>query len=267
MADNILTLKNLIAMNQDLAHQAIEKALSGQWEEAKKINLALIKENPRDIDALNRLAKAYFELGNIKNAKITINKILAIDPYNPIAVKCYDKWKNLKKVDKNSSKQLSAEMFLEEPGKTKIIHLIHTCDKPILAKLNCGEIVYNNIKSHRVSIVSADGNYIGKLPDDVSIKMKKLIKLGYQYVYAIKSIDNHEIKVFIREVCRPEKYSSKASFSSERIDYISYTPPELVHDKTEITQVSFEEEAEASSEKTVSDSSEQEEPSSEVGVD
>ncbi len=237
-------------MNQDLAHQAIGKALSGKWEEARDINLAIIKQNPQDIESLNRLAKAYFELGNIKSAKATISKILKIDPYNPIAVKCYEKWKSLKKVDKNTSKQLSPDMFLEEPGKTKIIHLIHTCDKPIMAKLNCGDIVYSSAKSHRVSIVSDSGDYIGKLPDDLSIKIKKLIKLGYQYIFAIKSMDSHGIKVFIREVCRPDKYSNKSSFSSERIDYISYTPPELVHDKTEVSPVSFDEETETSSVKT-----------------
>lgn len=249
-------------MNQDLAHQAIGKALSGKWEEARDINLTIIKQNPNDIDALNRLSKAYFELGNIKNAKATISKILKIDPYNPIAVKCFEKWKTLKKVDKNASKQLSPEMFLEEPGKTKIIHLIHTCDKPIMARLDCGDIVYSSAKSHRISIVSDSGDYIGKLPDDLSIKIKKLIKLGYQYVYTIKSIDSHGIKVFIREVSRPDKYSNKSSFSSERIDYISYTPPELVHDKTELSPTSFEEEGETSSAKTDGGSVEQEEPDS-----
>jgi tetratricopeptide (TPR) repeat protein len=252
-------------MNQDLAHQAIGKALSGKWEEARDINLTIIKQNPHDIDSLNRLAKAYFELGNIKNAKATISKILKIDPYNPIAVKCFEKWKTLKKVDKNTSKQLSPDMFLEEPGKTKIIHLIHTCDKPIIAKLNCGEIVYSSAKSHRISIVSDSGDYIGKLPDDVSIKIKKLIKLGYQYVFAIKSIDNHGVKVFIREICRPDKYSNKSSFSSERIDYISYTPPELVRDKTESSPTSsFEEETDSTSVKTDESTVEQEESGSET---
>jgi len=126
-------------MNQNLAQQAIDKALLGEWKEAKDVNLSILKQNPQDTDALNRLAKCYFKLGNIKTAKSTIAKILKIDSYNPIALKSFEKWKNLKKIDKNTSKHLSPEKFLEEPGKTKIIHLIHPCDDSLLAKLNCNK--------------------------------------------------------------------------------------------------------------------------------
>ena len=246
-------------MNQNLAQQAIDKALLGEWKEAKDVNLSILKQNPQDTDALNRLAKCYFKLGNIKTAKSTIAKILKIDSYNPIALKSFEKWKNLKKIDKNTSKHLSPEKFLEEPGKTKIIHLIHPCDDSLLAKLNCGDIVYGNANSHRVSIMSESGKYIGKIPDDISIKIKKLMKLGYEYIFAIKSIDKNEIKIFIREANRPEKYSTLASFSSDKIDYIPYTSAELEHDDVDTTpteealeqpQVNVEENisAEASSE-------------------
>jgi tetratricopeptide (TPR) repeat protein len=244
-------------MNQNLAQQAIEKALLGQWDDARDINLSIIKQNPQDIDALNRLSKTYFELGNIKAAKATIAKILKIDPYNPIAVRCYEKWKNLKKIEKNTSKQLSPDMFLEEPGKTKIVHLIHPCDIPILAKINCGDIVFGNVKSHRVSIISDSGKYIGKLPDDISIKIKKLLKMGYQYVFAIKSIDKSDIKVFIRETYRPEKYSSKSSFSSDKIDYIPYASPEIVHENIDMS--SLEDESDSTSIKSENTSPEDQE--------
>lgn len=229
-------------MNQDLAQQAIDKALLGHWKEAKEINLLILKQDPRNIEALNRLSKTYFELGNIKAAKATINKILKIDSYNPIALKCFHKWKNLIKVDKNSSKQLSPEMFLEEPGRTKLIHLIHLCDEINIAKLNCGDTVCANTKSQRVSIVNDTGEYIGKLPDDISIKIKNLMKLGYQYIFTIKSADINDIKVFIRETFRPEIYSAKSSFSSDKIDYIPYTPAELVHEKIDVSTLEDESE-------------------------
>ena len=228
-------------MNQSLSQLAIENALLGKWKEAININFLILKNNPDDVDALNRIARAYFESGNIKLAKASINKVLKIDPYNSIATKCCEKWKNLVKIDEKQTRQISTEMFLEEPGKTKIVHLIHTCDKPILAKLNSGDMVFENINSHRVSILTDLGKYIGKLPDDVSIKLKTMIKLGYKYVITIKSVDKNEIKIFIREVSRPENYLSKPSFSSETVDYTSYTPPEMLHDKPDIT--SYDEES------------------------
>jgi tetratricopeptide (TPR) repeat protein len=227
-------------MNQSLSQLAIENALLGKWKEAINLNFEILKNNPHDVDALNRIARAYFESGNIKLAKASINKVLKIDPYNPIAKKCCEKWKSLVKIDEKQTKQISTEMFLEEPGKTKLVHLIHTCDKPVLAKLNSGDMVYENIKSHRISILTDSGKYIGKLPDDVSIKLKAMIKLGYKYVITIKSVDKNEIKIFIREVSRPDNHLGKSSFSSETVDYTPYTPPEMLHDRADIVSYNDE---------------------------
>lgn len=235
-------------MNQSLAQQAVNFALFGKWKNARDTNLEILKNNPNDIDALNRLAKSYLELGNIVSARSTIKKVLKIDPYNPIAVKCLEKWKNLTRIDKKTSKQLPQELFLEEPGKTKIIHLIHTCDKPVLAKLDCGDMVYENVRSHRISIMTDSNTYIGKLPDDVSIRLKKFIKLGYKYQFAIKSIDKNEVKIFAREIYRPDKYMNVSSFSSEKIDYIPYTPPELIHEKPDVSTLEEESESPQSTE-------------------
>lgn len=227
-------------MDKSSAQLAIAYAIKGDWKEAKNANLLILKKDPKDIDALTRLAKAYFELGNLISAKSTIKKALKIDPYHPIALKCYDKWKNLKSVDKGSASQLPAEMFLEEPGKTKIVHLIHPCDKSVIAKLNCGDMVSENLNGRRIGITTSSGTYIGKLPDDISIKLKKMMKIGFKYIYAIKSIDGSEITIFIRETFRPPHYTSKASFTSDKIDYVSYTPPELIHDKPNMTTLEDE---------------------------
>ena len=66
---------------------AIEAALSFNWEEALKLNSRLIKEKPDDVDALCRLAHAYFELCNYKLAKKYYGLAQKQDPYNPIAQK------------------------------------------------------------------------------------------------------------------------------------------------------------------------------------
>lgn len=223
-------------MNQSLAQQAINFALIGNWKSARDTNKKILEDSPNDIDALNRLAKSYYELGNVTAAKTMIKKTLKLDPYNLIALKCQEKWKNVKKADKNNSKQMSTEVFLEEPGKTKIIRLIHPCDKAALAKLDCGDSVYENLKGQRITIATETDSYVGKLPDDISIRLKKLIKMGYKYAFTIKSITNNEIKVFIRETSRPDKFTKQPSFSSEKIDYNPYTAPELVHDKPTITE-------------------------------
>ena len=64
-------------LSMTLKTQAIQTALSGNWEKAIDINKSLIKEDPSDIDALNRLAFAFTILGKTKDAKST-TKITSI---------------------------------------------------------------------------------------------------------------------------------------------------------------------------------------------
>jgi tetratricopeptide (TPR) repeat protein len=230
-----ILLGEINIMDNNLAQKAISAAVKGKWEEAQKLNKEILRKNPRDTDALNRLARSYAELGDIKNARITANKTLKIDPHNNIAQKCLSRWKELKKEETIRSTQTSADSFIEEPGKTKILTLLHTGPEKILAKSDAGDEVKINPHGHRISVANLEGNYLGRLPDDISARLKKLIKMGNEYQILIKSIEKKCVRVFIRETKTSPKAVNIPSFSSERIDYISFTPPELVHKKDQIT--------------------------------
>lgn len=229
-------------MIKDLAQKAVSEALGGNWEEAKLLNKEILKTNPKDVDALNRLARAYAELGNLEKARLTAKKVIKADPFNNIATKSLEKWKGLKKGETFKSGQSSAHLFLEEPGKTKIVSLIHLGDTKVIAKLDSGDEVKLNPHSHRISILSLNGKYIGRLSDDLSARLKKLIKYGNVYQAYVKSSDTKEVKIFLREVKRVKKLADIPSFSTEKIDYISFTPPELVHKKEAILSTEEEEE-------------------------
>lgn len=228
-------------MKQDLAQKAVNFALSGEWEEALKLNKQILKENPKDVDALNRLARTYAELGNLQKARTTAKKVVKIDQFNSIAVKSLDKWKGLKKGETITSGPSSARTFLEEPGKTKIVSLLHLGGAKVIAKLDSGDQVKLKIQSHRISITTSDGKYIGRLSDDLSARLKKLISYGNEYQAFVKSTDKSDVKIFIRETKRSEQLSDIPSFSTDKIDYISFTPPELVH-KKDVIQLDAEEE-------------------------
>jgi tetratricopeptide (TPR) repeat protein len=222
-------------MDNDLAQKAISSALSGDWKTALELNLKIVKSKPDDVDGLNRLSRAYFELGNIKKAKEISQKVLKNDPFNSIAQKSLEKWKGLKKIEKQEMvSSITPQNFIEEPGKTKTVTLLHLGDPKILVKLDCGDVVNINTHSHRVCITDSDSKNIGKLPDDLSLRIKKMTLKGYKYTAAVKSSNKSCIKIFIRETFRPEKYKDDPSFPSEKIDYVAYTPPELVHRKEEI---------------------------------
>lgn len=228
-------------METTASQKAISLALNGNWEEAIKANLEILKESPDDVDALNRLARAYAETGNIAKAQASAQKVLKIDPVNPIAQKCLERWKSAKNTEKHFTGTFNSESFLEEPGKTKLVQLVNPGDSKILATLDSGEEVSLITHTHKVSVITSSGKYIGRISDDLANRLKKLVKSGFKYQVLIKSVDSKDVTVFIREIEKPKDSPHSQSFPVEKIDYVSFTPPELVHKEAPVNETPEEE--------------------------
>lgn len=69
----------------DLVAQAINQAMANDWSQAIATNRHLIDASGRDVEAHNRLGKAYAQLGRIAEARAAYTTTLAIDPTNAIA--------------------------------------------------------------------------------------------------------------------------------------------------------------------------------------
>src|SRR5438067_2511754 len=57
-----------LRLRRRLQDQAVDQAAKNRWEEAVETNLQLISLG-EDADTLNRLGKAYFELGKLTDAR------------------------------------------------------------------------------------------------------------------------------------------------------------------------------------------------------
>lgn len=193
---------------KNLQEKAIEAALNFDWELVVDYNLTIITESPNDLQALNRLARGYMELGQKDQTKEIYEKVLKIDKFNPIAIK------NLKLLPrKNGASTTTAnEDFIEETGITKTTKLIKLAGKDILGVVYCKQPLQLYPKSHLVSITTPDNAYIGSLPDDLSFKIIKLMQKGYIYTACIKSVTNNEITIFIRETKRGRRGQTMPSF-------------------------------------------------------
>lgn len=198
-------------MFDDLAQNAVNFALKGDWESAVSENLKILRRDRSNVDALNRLAKAYSETGDIKKARETAEKAIKIDPLNPIAVKCLEKWKTPRMGSPKTTESLF-EHFIEEPGKTKMVDLINLGESDVVIALDSGDAVSILPHAHRVSVVDAQGKYIGRLPDDLSSRIRKLTAGGNKYKLTVKSADKNEVKIFIRELSRGKAFEDIASF-------------------------------------------------------
>jgi tetratricopeptide (TPR) repeat protein len=190
-------------MESDLAQEAITAALSCDWENAIFLNSKIIKANSEDIDALNRIARAYAENGDIVKAKAASAKVLKLDPTNTIANKCLLKWKSYRKGLINTVPQvISSKAFIEEPTRTRIVNLINLGEVSNLTTLDCGDMLKLSAHPHRVNVDTLDDRYIGRFPDDLAAKFINLIKFGGEFEVVVKSANKHEVKVFVRSVSK-----------------------------------------------------------------
>jgi tetratricopeptide (TPR) repeat protein len=197
-----------------LKNQAIQTALEGNWQEAITINKSLVHENPEDIEALNRLALAYTIMGKLREAKSTYQKVLILDPLNPIALRnlkrLKDKGLNLTGGKLNSSIN---NKFLEEPGKTKVVELVNIAQPKIVEALRTGQSLELSIKRLKIFALE-EQQYIGVLPDDIAKRLIKFIKNGCKYEAYVKSANQHKVTIFIKEIKKTSRYKDQPSFTT-----------------------------------------------------
>lgn len=207
---------DIFLSSPNLHQQAIEAALAYKWEEALKINKKIIKSDPCNVDALNRQAKAYIELGRYKLAKKYYCQVLKFDPYNPIALKNLKIIKSFKSNGQNfvdyGGGKLSPSLFLQEPGKTKVVNLLNVAEPQKLSHAFCGMKVKMIVKNRKITIADLYENYLGVLPDDISHLLFKLLKGGNKYELFIKSVRVNNLSIIIKETFRSKRFKNQPSF-------------------------------------------------------
>jgi len=189
----------------DLSKQAIQAALACDWQSAIDLNLKLIEKEPENTQALNRLAYAYLQTEKPKKAKKVYNSILKLDPNNPLASKHLLRLKD--KSVTNKKPPTNGQIYIEEPGTSRVVELVNLAHKDILKQITLGIKAQHKIGKKKIEIRSESGEYIGSLPDDVSFHMRKLSEKGNKYDVFIKEVEDSSVSVYIRETFR--KFDSK----------------------------------------------------------
>lgn len=238
---------------QDTVQAAIDEALKGNWQAAIELNKQILKENPTDVEALNRLGFAYSEIRSIKEAKRVYKKVLLINRFNPIAIK------NLKRIElftegktPNSKgknpipaapiKQRVnhfASLFLEEVGKTKVVSLINLAEAKIISNLHSTDQVVLVPRRRGVAIITPTDEYIGALPDDIARRLFVLMKGGNTYEAYVKSVNRNEVSIFIRETKRQAKFRNQPSFLGKGSVYYTTVREEAlqVEEKPDVSRL------------------------------
>ncbi|MBI2934970.1 MAG: tetratricopeptide repeat protein, partial [Chloroflexi bacterium] len=112
---------------RQLEKESIRLAMESQWAEAVTVNKQILAGYPGDVEALNRLGRALMEMGEYQEAWDVYRKSLGIEADNTIARKNMDRLTQLieagKKKEEVVGHKVAPQLFIEETGKTGIIHL------------------------------------------------------------------------------------------------------------------------------------------------
>jgi tetratricopeptide (TPR) repeat protein len=204
-----------VRLRRQQSKQAIALAMQGRWREAVAANKEIIASFPNDVDAYNRLGRAYIELGEYSQAKQAYERAMELDPYNVIAQK------NLRRLSYLGEAVVSVEAdadkakpqhFIEETGKAGVVDLYRLAPREVLAKMVAGDRVYLKINGSGLTVENGRGDYLGQVEPRHGQRLMKLMAGGNQYNAAIVSSAEERVTVIIREVYQDPSQAGQLSF-------------------------------------------------------
>ena len=200
-----------------LSKQAITLAMEGRWREAIVANESLIDNFPNDVNAYNRLGKAYMELGEYPQARGAYTRAVELDPYNTIAKKNLLRLSRLGETVAGSgddSHKAEPQHFIEEAGKAGVVNLYHLASPEILAKMVAGDSVYLRISESSLIVENCRGEYLGEVEPKHGHQLIRLMDGGNKYTASIISSMEEAVTVIIREVYQHRSQAGQPSFPS-----------------------------------------------------
>ena len=204
-----------VRLRRQRSKQAIALAMQGRWREAVAANQEIIANFPSDVDAYNRLGRAYIELGEYSQAKEAYGRTIKLDPYNIIAQKNLRRLSYLGEAVAGSeaeSARAEPQYFIEETGKAGVVSLSHLAPREVLAKMVAGDRVYLKVDDSTLAVENARGEYLGQVEPKHGQRLIKLMEGGNRYTAAIVSSAEDRVLVIIREAYQDPSQARLLSF-------------------------------------------------------
>ncbi len=198
--------------------EAIELALANRWVEAVQVNRGIMDRFGPDEDTLNRLGKAYTELGQLTEATDAYKSTLKMNPVNPIAVKNLSKLQALRggQPVPTSRAKVDVDAFIEETGKTSLTALhVHAEGDPC-SKVAGGDPVKLIVAGDTMNVETSRGIYLGHLEHALGRRLIKFLEGGNRYSGAVATCDGGAVKIIVRETYQDPKFFGRPSFPIKR---------------------------------------------------
>ncbi len=225
--------------------QAIALAMQGRWREAVVANQSLIESFPNDVDAYNRLGRAYMELGEYSRAREAYSQSLELDPYNTIAEKNLRRLSHLGEAVaglEGDSRKVEPQHFIEETGKAGVVNLYNLVPPEVLARVVAGDKVYLKIDGVNLVVENGRREYLGQVEPKHGQRLIKLVEGGNKYTANIISSTEDAVTVIIREVYQHSSQAGQLSFPTRGVeDMRSYAGDRMIRRELEFEEESVEE--------------------------
>jgi tetratricopeptide (TPR) repeat protein len=195
--------------------EAVALALQNRWADAVQVNRALLDRFGPDEEALNRLGKAYTELGQVDDAVAAYESTLKVNPVNPIAQKNLARLQALrsgKAPVPRSSGRVDVDAFIEETGKTALTALHVHADPDACSKVSGGDPVQLLPDDDTINVETARGVYLGHLEHALGRRLIKFMQGGNKYSGAVATCDGANIKIILREIYQDPQFYGRPSF-------------------------------------------------------
>ncbi len=224
-----------LRLKRQNSKQAITLALQGQWDEAVTVNKAIVATFPTDVDASNRLGRAYMETGDYKHAKEAYSRALQIDAYNTIAKKNLERLSQLREASPapRQARKVTARQFIEETGRSGTTVLRSMAPRSELAKLTAGAPVKLQVRDKALVAESAEGVSLGLVEPRLALRLTRLIAGGNRYEGVVTSLKVDRVTVLLKEAYRHPSQADVSSFPSSGESYAPYLRDSLLRYEVE----------------------------------
>ena len=217
-------------IRRDRAKKAIALAMDNRWEDAIAMNQSVLKHFPDDLEALNRLGKAFSEIGRNAEAVEAFEKALALSPHNGIARKNLDRLARLGDAGGSGSAMASStrtapRVFIEESGRSGVTSLLNLASPRVLVKMAPGHVVQLEIENNKLNATDAAGDPLGRVEPKLASRLIRLINGGNNYEATVTSTGPQDLRIIIRETYKHPSQAGIVSFPSKSGgDYRVYLP-------------------------------------------
>jgi hypothetical protein len=203
-----------LRIKQQRSKEAIDLAMQARWKEAVGVNKEIVKDYPEDVDAYNRLGRAYMELGQYKQARSAYESAVKLDPYNAIAGRNIRRLNDIKETDHAEVETVKVEpqQFIEEIGKAGVVALTELAPKEKRARVVAGDRVNLKANGSLLTVESSRGEYIGRVEPKHSQRLARLINGGNQYSATVVRSTAETMTVMVREAFQHPSQVGKLSF-------------------------------------------------------